>query len=146
MSAAGGKATRGVLAVLPSGPLPATPGEFVASDAITARVLAPLRQRFDYVLLDSPPTNVVRDASTLSACVDGLIVVVRLGVVDRGAIRDLKRQLAASRAPTIGFVIAGVEKTEAYGYSGSPKSSGRELPAPNRAGVDISRRVGSAPG
>jgi Mrp family chromosome partitioning ATPase len=90
---------------------------------------------------------VVGDASTLSASVDGLIVVVRLGIVDRGAVRDLKRQLVASRAPTIGFAIAGVEKTEAYGYYGSPKSSGEQrLPSPNGAGADVPSGVGPAPG
>lgn len=145
-SAAGGKSSHGMLAVLPSGPLPATPGEFVASDAITTRVLAPLRQLFDYILVDSPPMCVVGDASTLSARVDAVIAVLRLGVVDRGAIRDLKRQLVASPAPAIGFVIAGVERTEAYGYSSSPKSSGEELPSSNGAGVDVPSGVGPAPG
>ncbi len=120
----GRASARGSLAVLPSGPLPASPGEFVASNAIASRILAPLRERFDYVLVDSPPMCVVGDASTLSACVDALIVVLRLGLVDHSAVRDLKRQLKASPAPTLGFVLAGADKADAYGYYGSTPSNG----------------------
>ena len=86
----------GRLSLLPTGPLPATPGEFVAAEALVWRVLNPLRKRFDYVLIDAPPICVVGDAQTLSARVDSLVVVVRLGVIDRTALTDLKRQLAAS--------------------------------------------------
>ena len=110
--------TGGSLDVLPTGPLPASPGEFVASEALANRVLAPLRERFDYVLIDSPPMCVVGDAATLSARVDALVVVARVGLIDRTSLRDLKRQLSASPAPTLGFVMSGVAVSAAYGYGG----------------------------
>ena len=108
----------GSLEVLPSGPLPASPGEFVASEALAERVLSPLRSRFDYVLIDTPPMCVVGDALTLSARVDALILVTRLGLVSRTALQDVKRQLAASPASKLGFVATGVATTAAYGYGG----------------------------
>jgi polysaccharide biosynthesis transport protein len=106
----------GRLSVLPTGTLPATPGEFVAAEALVWRVLSPLRKRFDYVLIDAPPICVVGDAQTLSARVDSIVAVVRLGVIDRTALTDLKRELAASPAPTIGFVLTGTDAPDAYGY------------------------------
>jgi Mrp family chromosome partitioning ATPase len=109
---------RGALYVLPTGPLPVSPGEFVASEALASRVLDPLRNRFDYVLVDSPPMCVVGDASTLCARVDGVVVVARLGVVNRPSLRDVKRQLAAAPSPALGCVITGIEVPAAYGYSG----------------------------
>lgn len=108
----------GALEVLPSGPLPASPGEFVASDALVERVLLPLRRQFEYVLLDSPPMCVVGDALTLSARMDAVVLVTRLGLVNRTALRDVKRQLASSPASTLGFVATGVSTTAAYGYGG----------------------------
>jgi Mrp family chromosome partitioning ATPase len=120
---------RGALYVLPSGPLPVSPGEFVASDALAARVLAPLRERFDYVLVDTPPLCVVGDASALSARMDAMIVIARLGVVNRPELRDLKRQLATTPLHPLGCVVTGVEVPAAYGYSGYFEPSGVPLAA-----------------
>ena len=109
---------RGALYVLPSGPLPVSPGEFVASEALATRVLEPLRNRFDYVIVDTPPMCVVGDASALSAQTDGIVVVTRLGVVNRPSLRDLKRQLDSAPVRTLGVVVTGVDVPAAYGYSG----------------------------
>ena len=118
---------RGSLYVLPTGPLPASPSEFVGSEALASRVLAPLRERFEYVLVDAPPICVVADTSVLTARVDGLLVVTRLGVVERPALRDLARELAASPAAAIGVVVTGSEIVAAYGYNtyfaGEPRVS-----------------------
>jgi capsular exopolysaccharide synthesis family protein len=116
--AAGQMSLRGSLCVLPSGPLPANPGEFAGSEAVASRILAPLRERFDYVIVDSPPMCVVGDASTLSPRVDAIVVVTRLAVLNRPSLRDLKRQLAAAPARKLGSVITGVDVPPAYGYAG----------------------------
>jgi succinoglycan biosynthesis transport protein ExoP len=108
----------GSLNVMPTGMLPANPGEFVKANALQERVLEPLRKRFEYIILDAPPMCIGGDAVTLSANADALVVVTRLGVVDRAALRDLKRQLATSPTPAIGFVLTGVEAADGYGYGG----------------------------
>ncbi|MBA2447065.1 MAG: hypothetical protein H0V51_03470, partial [Chloroflexi bacterium] len=55
----------GSLRVLPVGPLPPDPGEFVGSRRLEG-ILAELRERADTVLLDAPPVLHVGDAMTLS--------------------------------------------------------------------------------
>jgi capsular exopolysaccharide synthesis family protein len=107
----------GELHVLPTGPLPLSPGEFVASDALATRVLAPLRELADYVLVDSPPLCVVGDAARLSARMDGIVVVTRLGVANRSALRDLRRQLAGSPVAPLGVVVTGVDLPAVDGYA-----------------------------
>jgi non-specific protein-tyrosine kinase len=108
----------GQLRVLPAGFLPASPGELVGTRAV-ANILEELREEADFVLVDAPPLLAVSDALTLSTRVDALLVVVRLGVVDRPMLRELSRQLDVSPARKLGFVVAGAEVLEGYGYQGS---------------------------
>ena len=124
----------GSLNVIPTGILPVNPGEFVKAKALQARVLEPLRTRFDYIIVDAPPMCIGGDALTLSASADALILVTRLGVIDRAALGDLKRQLATSPAPAIGFVLTGVAAPDGYGY-------GYGRYAPERKGLRYARRL-----
>jgi len=108
---------RGSLHLLPAGPRPASPGEFVASAALEARVLAPLRKRADFVLIDSPPVCAVGDALRLSERVDAVVAVERLGLASRSALHELQRQLAQAPAPALGVVAVGVEVPALDGYA-----------------------------
>jgi capsular exopolysaccharide synthesis family protein len=139
------------LFVLPSGPLPASPAEFVGSEAVVARVLEPLRTQVDYVLIDTPPMRAVADASIVAARADGIVIVSRVGIAARPELRELKRHLDGIATPTVGVVITGVDAT-AYGYGGygrpydggaseqrTPDSASAVAPAPDRADV-VSRR------
>jgi capsular exopolysaccharide synthesis family protein len=116
----------GSLHLLPTGPLPLGPGEFVASDALAERVLIPLREQFDYVLVDSPPAGIVGDAMRLAARVDGVVVVTRLGLVNRTALNDLRRQLAAIPTAPLGVVVTGGRSPSAAGYARYTQYSQRE--------------------
>jgi capsular exopolysaccharide synthesis family protein len=109
-----GGADAGSLSVLPAGVLPANPGEFVGTSTL-ADVLEGLGRKYELVLVDSPPICIVGDAMTLSAHVDGLIVVARLGVVDRRTLDELARELKVSQAPTLGVIITGTEPGSNYG-------------------------------
>ncbi len=127
----------GQLFVLPAGFLPASPGELVGTQAV-AGIVAKLREQMDFVLIDAPPMLTVSDAATLSNRVDAIVVVVRLGVVNRSMLRDLARELDASPAPKLGFVMAGSGVSETYGMAygtrgrGSPPAQrpGRSEPTP----------------
>ena len=79
-------------------------------------MLDALRRKFELVLIDAPPIGIVGDGMTLSARVDAIIVVARLGVVDRSSLDDLARQLAVARAPALGFALTGTDGKDAYRY------------------------------
>lgn len=112
----GGGAVAGVLEVLPSGPIPPDPGEFVGTHALS-EILAALRERADVVLLDAPPLLHVGDAATLSTKVDGIVLATRLNTVRRQMLHELRRQIAALPTPVLGFVVTGAgEEAAAYGY------------------------------
>ena len=110
--------TAGDLRILVSGPLPPNAGEFVASASVE-EILSELRERFDTVLIDSPPLLHVGDAMTLGARADGMILVTRLNLVRRPMLNELRRILESTPAKALGFVITGAEAEDGYGYGGS---------------------------
>lgn len=108
---------RGSLHVLPTGELPPNVGEFVTSDALR-RLIATLGKRCDVLLIDAPPLLQVGDAMALSAQVESVLLVARLGIVRRQMVDEVKRLLETSPASAIGVVVtdASLESGRGYGY------------------------------
>ena len=105
---------RAELLVLSAGTAPSSPAEFLGTRMVHD-ILGSLRGRMDYVLVDAPPMLPVSDAAIISSHVDATLVVVRLGRINRSNLRELARELAASIAPKLGFVITGSDPIEFYG-------------------------------
>jgi Mrp family chromosome partitioning ATPase len=105
----------GFLEVLGSGPNPPDPGEFVGTRAL-ASIIDELADRADVVLIDAPPLLGVVDAAALSTSVDAAILVVRMNLVRRPLLRELRRILETLPAAKLGFVLTGAESEEGYGY------------------------------
>lgn len=112
-----GNGTGGSLTLLPTGPTPPDPGEFIATAGLP-QLLRQLSQEFEFVLADAPPLLSVGDAMALSASVDAMIVVVRLGIVKRPALEELRRALHMCPTVKLGYVATGTELEEGYGYDG----------------------------
>jgi succinoglycan biosynthesis transport protein ExoP len=94
---------RGRLHVLTAGQMLTDPGEFLSGRAV-ARTLKMLGDRCDLLLLDAPPLLAAGDAVTIAEHADGLLLVTRLGFVQREKMPDLRRALEACRAHKLGFV------------------------------------------
>jgi succinoglycan biosynthesis transport protein ExoP len=110
----GGLKIEGVLRLLACGSPPPNPGEFVGGHQVEA-ILAELRDRFDLILIDSPPLLLFGDALALSANVDGILVVTRLNLVRRATLNEVRRALDASAAPPLGVALVGAETDGGYG-------------------------------
>jgi Mrp family chromosome partitioning ATPase/capsular polysaccharide biosynthesis protein len=106
----------GLLQVLIAGPTPPNAGEFVGSRALE-EIIGDLRERFDIVLVDAPPSLQVGDALLLSSKVDAVMVVTRMNVVRRNMLSELKRMLDRCPAEKLGFIVTGAEAEEGYGYA-----------------------------
>jgi polysaccharide biosynthesis transport protein len=104
----------GILDVIPSGPIPPDPGEFVSTTAL-ARVLETLAGRYDLVLIDAPPLLRVGDALTLASKVSALIVVTRLPGMRRPIVNELRRVLDTCPTRVLGFVLTGAQGGAGYG-------------------------------
>lgn len=92
------------LAVSPSGPTPPNPSELLSSDAMR-RLLLEARARFDFVIIDSPPTLAVTDATLLGSMADGVLLCVRAGRVTREETKSCRDRLSLAGVRILGTVL-----------------------------------------
>ena len=107
--------------MISAGPLPPDGGDFVGSKTV-ADLIGTLRDRYDLVLIDSPPLLRVNDATALSTRVDAIVIIARLDTLRRPILKELARVLDGIRAPKLGFVMTGLGSGDdeyAYQYRGS---------------------------
>jgi capsular exopolysaccharide synthesis family protein len=104
------------LTVLAAGPSPVDPSELLAS-ARTKGVLTSLANRFDLVLIDSPPALPVTDGAALSRHVDGVLIVVEAGRTKKRALTRAVKLLRQVDAPILGIVLNRADAESRYGYS-----------------------------
>ena len=64
------------LSVLPCGPVPPNPAELLHTERFEP-ILEELGERFDRIILDSPPLGAVADAKVLSVTADGTLLVAK---------------------------------------------------------------------
>jgi capsular exopolysaccharide synthesis family protein len=118
------------LDVLPCGTLPANPAELIES-ARLGELVRLLRERYEYVLLDSPPAGGLVDASLLAGLVDGVLLVVEPRRFDWRVLRSTVRQLERSGARLYGVVLnksALDDRTSAYRYYSYGREAADNVP------------------
>jgi Mrp family chromosome partitioning ATPase len=81
-----------------------------------AKLAAQLRERADYVILDTPPALSTPDASELAKLVDMVLIVVREGYVSRRGLNDLGRLLKRWPSVSLNAVLVGTASRDAYAY------------------------------
>ena len=62
--------------VLLSGPIPPNPSELLGSERMS-KLLEDIKDKYDYIIIDTPPINVVSDAVVLAAKTEGIVMVVQ---------------------------------------------------------------------
>jgi Mrp family chromosome partitioning ATPase len=70
-------------------------------------VLNQLRQRFSYVLIDTPEAATISDASLIGAMADGILLVVRLRETPRHYVEQTVNQLEALGGNVLGTCLTG---------------------------------------
>lgn len=111
------------LTVLTSGAIPPNPSELLGSQS-ARKLLAELRSRFDYVIVDSTPLLAVTDAAILAAGADGVLIMVRHSHTKREQLVHAVGALESVGAPLLGAVLTlvptrgGGAYAYNYGYYG----------------------------
>jgi capsular exopolysaccharide synthesis family protein len=106
------------LTVLTAGTTPPNPSELLGSMA-ARKLLAELRSKFDYVIVDSAPLLAVTDAAILATNADGAIMVARYGHVKRDQVKHAVGNINDVGATLLGTVVTmtPTRGNSAYSYN-----------------------------
>lgn len=105
------------LHLLPVGPIPPDPSELIGSRTME-KLIAGLKKKFAFVIIDTPPVMAVTDAVALSPFVDAVMLVTRTGLTPRQVVKLSLDQLRAVNANILGSVLNGVGTgKDSYYYS-----------------------------
>ncbi len=96
------------LHVLPAGTPPPNPAELLASTNMRD-VLIELREKYDHIVLDTPPTLSVTDAVVLSPRADAIVLVIRSGHTTKQALRRSRDILMQVNAKVSGVLLNAVD-------------------------------------
>ena len=105
------------LAAITTGPVPPNPADLLSSHRIR-EVIAELRLRFKFIVIDSPPVMAATDAVILSVVTDGVLLVVRSGETPKEAFTRTCDLLKAVKCRLLGVVLNAVDSSAPdYYYS-----------------------------
>jgi polysaccharide biosynthesis transport protein len=114
------------LAVIPTGPVPPNPADLLSSHRLSD-MLAELRKRYKFIVIDSPPIMAATDAVLLSVLVDGVLLVVRSGETPKEAFTRTRDLLMSVKCRVLGVVLNAVNASSPnyyYSYRYYPYSYG----------------------
>jgi capsular exopolysaccharide synthesis family protein len=103
------------LSVVLSGPIPPNPSELLASDRMR-HLIEEMREKFAYVIFDSPPVLAVTDAVVLGANADGMVLCAHGGQTPRDLVQRSSERLRQANIPVLGALLNNVDLQQ-YGYN-----------------------------
>ena len=113
------------LSLLPSGPVPNNPAKLILSQKMKD-MLQILSERYDHVMIDSPPLIGIKDPVILSTLVDGVILVVHGGKSTRDIARRTRQELWNVGANIFGVVLNNMNYHDYYYYQPSYQNGNTE--------------------
>lgn len=104
------------LSVIASGSIPPNPAEVLGSEMMS-EFLKDVSQHFDYIIIDTPPINVVSDALPVIRESDGVVMVIRSNSSTHPELQKALDSLKFIDAKILGFVVNyESENRSKYGY------------------------------
>jgi capsular exopolysaccharide synthesis family protein len=103
------------LDLIPAGVEPSSPGLAANSDKMR-ELLNTLSERYDYVIIDTPPYGIINDAAPLIKQADGVLALARFKRTTTTELDQLLEGLKAIRAGVVGTVLMDFNPREASGY------------------------------
>lgn len=103
------------LDIITSGPVPPNPAELIASEKCN-QLFEELKEKYDYIIIDTPPLGLVTDAFLLMRYSDVNLFIVRQGVTNKNIFGSIVRDLE-ERKINMSIIINGIKAEKGYGYS-----------------------------
>lgn len=100
-----------------AGPVPPNPSELILRDSFD-EILNELKQRYDIIILDTPPVGIVTDGLLAMQKADLPIYILRADYSKLSFIKNINRLVATKRYPNFSIILNNVSSSKSgYGYS-----------------------------
>jgi capsular exopolysaccharide synthesis family protein len=107
------------LFIIPAGPIPPNPSE-LASLEKTDELLKLLKEKFEYIIIDTSPIGTVSDAFHLATLADTCILIVRQNMTLKDLLKNTANELKTIDIKSISLLVNDLgSEYKRYGYSGS---------------------------
>ena len=103
------------LDILASGHIPPNPGELLGSDEMK-ELIEELKKTYRYIIIDTPPVNMVSDAIILSPVISGVALVVRQGITDHKSVTEALDKMNFAGVKTLGFILNDASDSQGNYY------------------------------
>lgn len=105
------------LSVLTSGKIPPNPTELLSSPRMD-KLLDFVKEHYDCVFIDTPPVNIVTDATVFSQKTTGYVIIVKTDTTNIPELKTTVSTLQGINANILGFILndANSEKKKYYSY------------------------------
>ena len=102
------------LDLITSGPIPPNPAELIASSKCD-ELFRELKERYDYIIIDTPPLGLVTDAFLLMKHTDVNLYIVRQGHTDKNVFATIIKDIE-DRNLKVSIIVNGIRQDSSYGY------------------------------
>ncbi|MCR4030897.1 MULTISPECIES: polysaccharide biosynthesis tyrosine autokinase [Flavobacterium] len=102
------------LDVILSGPIPPNPSELILNDAMK-EFIDELKQKYDYIILDTPPVGLVSDSLELVQFSDVILYIVRQNYTKKEMITLLNNRVKRGELNNVSIILNGYENKAKYG-------------------------------
>jgi capsular exopolysaccharide synthesis family protein len=96
------------LSILPAGMAKTNPAELLGSMKFD-NLIAALKKKFDFIILDAPPVIPVTDTALIAPHTDGAIMVIQAGRTQKGVIQHSEGILLQAQVKLLGFILANIQ-------------------------------------
>ncbi len=105
------------------GPIPPNPSELLISSSME-KLLNELSAEYDYIIVDSPPVNLVADSISIAKYMTGALLVVRQNYTTSESLRQAISALEFGQIKILGCVLNAVTDTHKRSYKSNYYKSG----------------------
>ncbi len=116
----------GLLDIIPSGTIPPNPADLLKNSRFD-NMIAELKAKYDYVLLDTPPFGVVVDVQLCARVADQTIYVLLSGMLDKRFLPDIQELYDSGKMNHMSLLLNGIDikRIASYGNYGYGYGYGR---------------------
>lgn len=97
------------------GSVPPNPAELLGNKRLDT-LIDELRDKYDYIILDCPPVEIVTDARVINRLADMTLFVVRAGLLEKDELSNIQEYYDTARYRNMAILLNGTDIYSGYGY------------------------------